>query len=941
MKLFAFIAAIISLISVSCSQSVYYANSNGVDRAESDSLVKVTQGLDSLLRLYDEFNRTGNRYGAVVCGEAVGKLYREEADFDKALEYHKRGLEVSVSLNDTLLMSQVLNNLGTCYRRIGSMQEASDYHFKALNLLENLNDTSYRARKYRLIALNGIGNIYLTMGNMEAAERAFRRSMAGEKELGSYLGQAINAANIGATFESRKMYDSAYVYYLASLEFNRKANSNIGLSLCYNHLGQLDETNGNFNEALKNYLIAYRIMENDKDRWHWLESCISTARVYIKMGDYAKAAVYLERAKNTAESVKSIEHLSTIYNLYSDYYKGRGDYRSALDSYAKSIDCRDSVYNRENLNHLQNKRVDHERTVASKEIDSFRNSYMQERRVKRIILAVCAIIMVIIVLSGLSMWYAQRMKLRSYMALKQLDKMRTTFFTNITHEFRTPLTVILGLIEQMRGRPSMTDDDAKSLGAMERQGRSLLSLVNQLLDMQSVISHTNVKQWKRGNMVTYLKVLVEPYNEYAVSKQIKLSLESDVNDIETDFVPQYYEHIMRNLLSNAFKFTPVGGVIKIGAKTDGEELVLSVFNNGKNILSEDLPHVFETFYQGSDNGNMGGTGIGLAYVSQMVKEMNGTITVKNLKGEGVVFTIRVPLHQVGVEVTAWSCKAEEGDLSVCGGERDGLLGSKESLSNVDDNRPSLLIVEDNADVSYYIGTVLGDRYRLSFAQNGKEGLELAGQIMPDLIITDVMMPVMDGYELCKEIKTSEILNHIPVVIVTAKGQVTDRIKGYEEGADAYLSKPFSADEMLVIVAKLLEQRRVLREKFSSAIINGDISAATVCKENEKGEAEKRFVDKVTKMVEENITNPNLNADILCEMLFMSRSQLDRKMKAVTGFTCTNFIIQVRMERAKRMLLNSDEPIGDIAYKCGYMDTSYFSRVFKQVFGVTPSQMRKR
>ncbi len=558
MKLFAFIVRIISLFFVSCSQSVYDANFNVVDRKKSDSLVKVTHGLDSLLRLYDRFNMAGNRYGAVVCGEAIGKLYREEASFDKALEYHKHGLEVSASLNDTLLMSQVLNNLGTCYRRIGSMQAASDYHFKALNLLENLSDTSYRARKYRLIALNGIGNIYLTLGNMEVAEKTFRRSMEGEKELGSYLGQAINAANIGATFESRKMYDSAYVYYLASLKFNRKAKSNIGLSLCYNHLGQLDETNGNLDKALENYLIAYKIMENDKDRWHWLESCISTARVYIKMGDHAKAAVYLERAKNTAESVRSIEHLGTIYDLYSDYYKGKGDYRNALESYAKSIDCRDSVYNRENLNHLQNKRVDHERTVASKDIDTFRNSYMRERRVKRIIIAVCAVIMVIVVLSGLSMWYAQRMKLRSYMALKQLDKMRTTFFTNITHELRTPLTVILGLIEQMKRRPSMTDDDAKSLRAMERQGSSLLSLVNQLLDMQSIITHTNVKQWKRGNMVTYLKVLMESYNEYAVSKQIKITLESDVNDVEADFVPQYYEHIIRNLLSNAFKFTPVG-----------------------------------------------------------------------------------------------------------------------------------------------------------------------------------------------------------------------------------------------------------------------------------------------------------------------------------------------------------------------------------------------
>lgn len=839
---------------------------------------------------------------------------------------------MATQMNDTLEIVKALNNLGTNYRRIGILTEASEYHFRALGLIEKMKGRTYDIKKNRLVAMNGIGNIYLSLGNNNAAERVFRNSLAGEKELNSALGQAINTANLGFIFESREEYDSAYVYFKQSLSYNQQAKSDLGISLCYNHFGNLHEKKGELDEALANYHKAYDIMKGKSDHWHWLESCISMARVLLKLNNPALAQIYLSQARETARDINSFEHLSAIHKLDYIYFLGQNDYKRALESYIQSQAYADSVKNEESINHLQNLRIKYEIEKNAHEIDLVKKNFIEEQRNKRIILAVSILILLMTCSVIAFLWYALRMRSKTNRTLRQVEQIRTGFFTNITHEFRTPLTVILGLVEQMRNNDVSKDETERYLNSIQRQGSNLLELVNQLLDMSKLMAKADRKQWYRGNIVAFIRMTLDSYREYACSQYINLLFIPESNTIEMDFIPEYFNKIMRNLLSNALKYTPANGIIRIEMKKDKSLLTLQVFNTGNEIPEEEIPRLFDTFYQGSNNEKQIGTGIGLPYTRQMVESMNGNIKVYNKKGEGVVFSVYIPLDQDSIERLPWIDSANVTER--IRGKND--LEKIQIKNNDAENSlyPSILIVEDNPDISFYISTLLKGKYHLNYASDGKEGIDKAKKYMPDLILTDLMMPGMDGYMLCHEIRQSEILNHIPIVIITAKSSDADRIRGLEEGADAYLIKPFNAEELLVRVEKLLEQRRQLRDKFSKALQEG--SAQNV----ELSSRDRDFLNRLTSIIHSHLADKDLNADFIADKMCMSRTQLNRKIRSIADYTATSYILQIRMEKAKRLLASTEQAIGDIATTCGFEDTSYFTRVFKQMFNVTPSQYRK-
>ena len=902
------------------------------DRKEIDSILQKNRNTDSLLILLDSFKASDNMYGQVATYGQLGKIYRENSFFDDAIQYHKRGLEIATMMNDTLEVVKALNNLGTNYRRIGILTEASEYHFRALGLIERMKGRTYAIRKNRLIAINGIGNIYLSLGNNNAAERVFRNSLAGEKELNSALGQAINTANLGSIFESRGEYDSAYVYFKQSLSYNQQAKSDLGISLCYNHFGRLHEKKGELDEALANYNKAYDIMKGKSDYWHWLESCISMSRVLLKLNNPVRAQTYLSQARETAQAINSYEHLSSIHNLDYIYFLGQNDCKRALDSYIQSKAYADSVKNEESINHLQNLRIKYEIEKNAQEIDLVKQNFIEEQRDKRIILVVSILILLMTCSAIAFLWYALRMRSKTNRTLRQMEQIRTGFFTNITHEFRTPLTVILGLVEQMQKNEVSKDEAERYLSSIQRQGSNLLDLINQLLDMTKLMAKADRKQWFRGNIVAFIRMTLDSYREYACSQYINLLFIPESNSIEMDFIPEYFKKIMRNLLSNALKYTPANGIVRVEMKKENSLLMLQVFNTGKEIPEEELPRLFDAFYQGSNNEKQIGTGIGLPYTRQMVESMNGSIKVCNKKGEGVVFSVYIPINQDTIERLPW---IDATDITEQLPEKNDLENIQVEDNDTEDNLcPSILIVEDNPDISFYISTLLKDKYHLNYASDGKEGIDKAKNCMPDLILTDLMMPGMDGYTLCHEIRQSEILNHIPIIIITAKSSDVDRIRGLEEGADAYLIKPFNAEELLVRVEKLLEQRRQLRDKFSRALQEGSVQNV------ELSPRDRDFLNRMTSIIHGHLANKDLNADFIADRMCMSRSQLNRKIRAITDCTATTYILRIRMEKAARLLSSTEQPVGDIAMVCGFEDTSYFTRVFKQVFNVTPSQYRK-
>lgn len=916
-----------------CTSTSLQSGLTDETRKTIDSIVRVTPGIDSLSILLDRFEAEGNKYGMMCASKALGKRYRDAAKFNEAVIYHRQALGLAEQLCDTVEIIQICNQIGTNFRRMGIMDEASTYHYKALALCEQYHDkSSYEALKNRVVSLNGIGNVQLSMENYNAAILAFRQALSGEQQLESDLGQAINYANIGAIFEKQGMIDSAWIYYRRSMQHNQAAGSNLGISLCHTYFGNLLEKDRQWDNAIREYRSAYDLMEKSQDRWHWIESCIALARVNMGKGDMASAQKYLTRASRTAQEMQSREHLREVYWLNYLYYEKLGNCPKAFENYKLSREYADSVSNIENTAHLQNLRVNFEKEKSSREMALIQENYRMEQRTKNIILFAGIFILLLTVTVIAILLYVVRMKSRTQKIMRHMETVRNKFFTNITHEFRTPLTVILGLANQLSEKTGTDQESSASLQTIIRQGDHLLSLVNQLLNISKVRSSIEEPDWRTGDIVAFIRMIVENFQIFAQQKHLNLIFVPQQTFLQADFVPEYFRKIIHNLLSNALKYTPKGGHVYITTTEENNNLVIQIADSGKGIDKQDLPHIFETFYQGNNSCMDMGTGVGLSLAKQMVETMGGQIAVKSAVGKGTVFFVTLPLKHGTSQWEEW-----------IPGESD-----KQPVSSVPTPNPAspetepsgtdpvtILLVEDNQDVAFYIGGLLKDRYRLLYARDGKEGLEKAAEYMPDLILTDLMMPGMDGFDLCREIRSSIVLNHIPIIIITAKSEDVDKVQGLEAGADAYLLKPFNTDELHVRVAKLLEQRRVLREKYSRALRNN-------CPESVKLlPADQAFMDRLTDIVYSQLSDTALNSDKIAEKMCMSKSQLNRKVRVITGSNTTTYILHVRMEKAKRMLSSNDLPIGDIAMQCGFEDAGYFGRVFKQTFGMTPSQYRKK
>lgn len=916
-----------------CTSPLVQSDLPDETRKMIDSTVRVTPGIDSLSILLDHFEAEGNKYGMMCASKALGKRYRDAAKFNEAVIYHRQALGLAEQLCDTVEIIQICNQIGTNFRRMGIMDEASTYHYKALALCEQYHDkSSFVALKNRVVSLNGIGNVQLSMENYNAAITAFRQALSGEQQLNSELGQAINYANIGAIFEKQGMIDSAWIYYRRSMQHNQAAGSDLGISLCHTYFGNLLEKDKQWDNAIREYRSAYDLMEKSQDRWHWIESCIALARVNISKGDMNSAQEYLTRASRTAKEMQSREHLREVYWLNYLYYEKLGNCPKAFENYKLSREYADSVSNIENTVHLQNLRVNFEKEKSSREMALIQENYRMEHRTKNIILFAGIFILLLTVTVIAILLYVVRMKSRTQKIMRHMETERNKFFTNITHEFRTPLTVILGLANQLSEKTGKDQESSASLQTIIRQGNHLLSLVNQLLNISKVRSSIEEPDWRTGDIVAFIRMIVENFQIFAQQKHLNLIFASRQTFLQVDFVPEYFRKIMHNLLSNALKYTPKGGNIFVTATQEKDNVVIQIADSGKGIDKQDLPHIFETFYQGNNSCMDMGTGVGLSLAKQMVETMGGEITVKSAIGKGSVFVVKLPLKHGTSQWEKWS--PGEADKSTI----PAVTAPDPVLHEADSSNPdttTILLVEDNQDVAFYIGGLLKDRYRLLYARDGKEGLEKAAEYMPDLILTDLMMPGMDGFDLCREIRSSIVLNHIPIIIITAKSEDIDKVQGIEAGADAYLLKPFNTDELYVRIDKLLEQRRTLREKYSRALRDNCTDTVKLLP------ADQAFIDRLTDIIYSQISDTTLNSDRIAEKMCISKSQLNRKVRVITGGSTAVYILHMRMEKARRLLSSNDMPIGDIAMQCGFEDAGYFGRVFKQIFRMTPSQYRKK
>ena len=919
--------ALICFLLISCGEK--RAIFTSADRRTADSIVSATNGIDSLARLQKRLESEGNRLGSIVALREWGSALRNESRFEEALHAHSEGLRQAEAIRDTLEWVKALNNIGTDYRRMSMLDVAQEYHYSAWKLSEDCTDTTFTARKNRVVSLNGLGNIYMTLGNYERADSVLRMALKGERELGSALGQAINYANLGAIFEHNGQIDSAWVCYRKSMALNTDAGSNLGISLCHTYFGSLYEKAGQYKKATEEYETAFQMMQASKDEWHALNSLIALAGIHNATGDRAKTLDCLGRAKQVAEGIKSPQHLEEIYTLYYKHYKQSGDSRSALRSYEQAVAMRDSVLDMEKVNRIQNTSLNIERNRQEREKNVMKLRLEHERTMRYVGFIVSGV--VLLTLGGLLavVLYTSRLRHRSHQALKKLSAMRESFFTNITHEFRTPLTMILGLSHDLQS--SDTEDVRDKALTIERQGHGLLTLINQLLDISKLQSSVGIADWRNGNITAYLTMIVESWRDYARSRNIDLQFLAK-DTVEMDFVPDYVNKVVNNLLSNAFKFTPEYGKVSVTMRCESEQLLIDVEDTGQGMTPETLAHVFEPFYQGEGDAQSIGTGVGLALVKQIMDAVGGTVTAESTVGKGTMFHLSMPIRNEAKQRIAAAPETQTPLLP----ETETPLADNEG----EDSQCRLLVIEDNHDIAAYIGSQFSSRYAVSYASNGKDGLAKTLDLMPDLIITDLMMPGMDGLEVCRQVRSNEIINHIPVIVVTARITEEERISGLEAGADAYLAKPFNADELRTRVEKLLEGRQLLRRKYAQMM--------TAHQDEEEEEATQRratdlrFLAKVSDAIYVQLNRgKDIQVSQIASAMCMSDRQFYRKINALTGNTPTVYIQRVKIKKAKGILDgDSQMSFSEIAVRCGFNDYSNFVRTFKNTYGVTPTEYRR-
>jgi len=533
--------------------------------------------------------------------------------------------------------------------------------------------------------------------------------------------------------------------------------------------------------------------------------------------------------------------------------------------------------------------------------------------------------------------------------LKELDTFKSRLFTNLTHEFRTPLTVILGMTRRLASGSWLSTVGQKeragvadSLKMIDNNGRSLLHLINQLLDLAKLENDTFTLQSVQGDIVPYLRYVTESFQSYAEDLGLTLRFASAPDSLVMDFDPEQMKQVLTNLISNALKFTPSGGRITIDITASGSHLAIVVADTGQGIPPGDLPYVMDRFYQ-ADNSTTRvapGTGIGLAHTQELLKVMGGSIRLESEVGIGTRAYIQIPIrheahrvenHEIAqVSISPFSVTAPLSNRP----DNANLSGSEEDAGT------RLLVIEDNPDVVEYLRSCLEESYTVHVARDGQSGVSMAIELIPDLVISDVMMPGLDGYQVCDTLKNDERTSHIPIILLTAKADAASRLAGLRRGADVYLAKPFDPDEILVQIAMLLSNRQRMAAHFAAAFQAGRPQPLPEADIAEAAGAEDPFLQKVNAVLETHYGDESFSLTQFCQALGMSRSQLFRKMKAVADTAPSDLIRSFRLRKARTLLEKGDLSVAEVTYRTGFKDPSYFSKLFQEEFGVQPSSLTK-
>lgn len=576
-----------------------------------------------------------------------------------------------------------------------------------------------------------------------------------------------------------------------------------------------------------------------------------------------------------------------------------------------------------------------------------------------IILAISVTLALALIFGGILFYYLQenrKINMKLEMQKEEISKQRNqlvelvakvkeatdakfNFFTNITHELRTPLTLIMGPLEDALSSPKLHFTVKNNLDFIQRNTIRLLRLINQLMDFRKMEEGKMKLNCSENNLPAFVTEIASAFNDIARKKSISFNVISKTKDIQLWFDVTMLDKVLFNLLSNAFKFTAENGTINItiDKSTDGTVALIKVEDTGIGMSTEDAAHAFEVFYQGHSS-TFKGTGLGLSLSKELIQLHHGNITINSEKVSGTAFEVSLPLGKLHLQPeeilsnepllvnTYEDIKIYTTDMEPV------VLQNGTTVFSQKDN--AILIIEDNEDLRAFLKKRLSDNYELHEAESGEKGLAFAFDTVPDLIISDIILPGKSGLQITEILKQDIRTSHIPIILLTAKGSIEEQIAGIKLQADAFIVKPFNLEYMEETIKTLLKNRALLREHYTSEL-------PTETRSNFSNKIDRKFINEFTSIVENNIANESFSVDEICKEIGISRVQLYRKVKALIGFNVNDYILTVRLQKAKYLLSNEDLTISEVSYKVGFASQAYFSTVFKSKFSLTPTEYRDR
>jgi signal transduction histidine kinase/DNA-binding response OmpR family regulator/Tfp pilus assembly protein PilF len=881
----------------------------------------------------------------------IGTAYYIKGNYSSSIEYYTSALNAVDHAAFPKETADYLNDIGVIYKEWGKLPQALQYFFKAQQINIQLNNKRSLASN-----LDNIGSIYLENGDHKKSLEYFTRGLEIEKDINNQYGIPYSYLSIGSAYKEMGKIDSSLYYLRKSEKIFLANNDETGLTGAYVKIGEILGIQGKYPDSKAIFEKVVDLASKAGDNRSLAYAYNGLAKDALNSNKTNIAIEYFNKSIALAEEGNYVHLLKNNFTFLSEAYTKTDNFKAANNYLSSLIAINDSIFQIEKRKQANELLVQYETDKKENEILLLnKQNRLNEQLLSRQRLITAGVI-VLLILSALvllllvkqnrektrvnkllnrqkemieqkqQMIIEQNEKLSEQSEqLKEMDKIKNRFFTNISHEFRTPLTLIISPVDKML--ESLPAKHKPVLQQIKRNANNLLLLINQLLELSRMEKGFIKMRMQKADIASESKFIASMFQSKADEKGIQI-IHSECMPIEAYFDKEKFEAITGNLISNAIKHTRKGKVeITIETDKNKENLIYRVSDTGEGIPEEALPFIFDRFFKGdgNKNGYKASTGIGLAFVKELINIYKGNIHVSSKQGKGSLFTVILPLNpgifntnEIEIIVTPTIIK-----------EQTVSKPSKNDSNKT--QKESLLLIEDHDELRQHLASILSEKFTIMEAPDGLTGEKLALKNLPDLIVTDVMMPGIDGIELTRRLKENEETSHIPVIVLTAMASEAHRLSGLKNKADDYITKPFSNNELLARIENLLENRKQLRKKYMKSITVTPSEITT-------NSVDEQFIAKLLDIVESNLDNSELSVDTLCNEAGVSRATLHKKLKSLVNQSATEFINTIRVKRASMLIQQNAGSISEIAYRVGFNNLSYFTKTFKNHFGITPSQM---